>query len=182
MNFPNKLTTLRMILIVVLLGIYFLPLKILETTLYISIKDWSILIIFIVASLTDFFDGYYARKYHLITTYGKFMDPLADKLLVNITLLLLILDARVHPLVFILMFIRDIAVDGLRMLSSSKGVVIAAGQLGKAKTALQMVAIISIYLKIPIISTVLIYLALIMSLLSGMLYLYNGRKIILESI
>ena len=104
------------------------------------------LIIFAVASITDFLDGYIARKNNLITSFGKFIDPIADKLLVNTSFILLAFNTQVPMVAVLIMIWRDTIVDAIRMMASTKGKVMAAGMLGKAKTVTQMVAIIFAFL------------------------------------
>lgn len=108
----------------------------------VSMTALLVLILFAIASFTDYLDGHIARKHNLITSFGKFIDPIADKLLVNTMFILFAVDGVV-PAVFVLIMIwRDMIVDGLRMNASAKGKVVAAGMMGKAKTVLQMFAII----------------------------------------
>lgn len=181
MNFPNKLTSLRMVLIPVLVA-FFLTDNHQPFLFDFSLHEIIFLGIFIFASLTDFFDGWYARKYGMVTTYGKFMDPIADKLLVNISLILLTVSQLIHPLFFIIMFSRDMIVDGVRMLAASKGVIVAANMVGKFKTVLQLLAIIAVCLHLYTIGFWIFILGTIVSVWSGSLYVYEARKLIFESI
>lgn len=192
MNLPNKLTTIRIILIPIILILFFNPVFTQPVTLLgksFTLNELIIVALFIIGSITDFLDGYLARKNKLITTFGKFMDPIADKLLVNIMFFLLVVSGKIHPLFFVLMFFRDVIVDGIRMLAASSGTVIAAGNLGKAKTVLQMFSIILISLKnigfdqlnIPM-GQILLVLATIVSVVSGLQYLWGAKDLILESI
>ncbi len=139
MNLPNKLTILRMCLVP-----FFIFFALMES---IS-NNWLIAgIIFIVAAITDYLDGAIARKYNIVTDFGKFMDPLADKVMVVSALIVLIPTQIVHPVVVIIIIAREFAVNGIRMLaSSSDGNVIAANWWGKVKTVLQIVAIILAFL------------------------------------
>lgn len=192
MNLPNKLTTMRMILIPIILILYFIPLfnqnvSFMNQTF--SVNELVILFFFLVASITDLLDGHIARKHQLITTFGKFMDPIADKLLVNSMFFLFVVGDRIHPILFLLMFFRDIIVDGIRMLAASKGTVIAAGNLGKLKTVLQMFSIIFLSLKnIPFeqlnipMAQILVIAASVVSVISGLQYLWGAKDLILESI
>lgn len=192
MNLPNKLTTVRIILIPIILFLFFIPLFPQTLTLMnqsFTLNEIVILILFIVASITDFLDGNIARKHNLITTFGKFMDPIADKLLVNTMFFLFTINQSIHPIFFLLMFFRDIIVDGIRMLAASKGTVIAAGNLGKLKTVLQMFAIIVLALKnIPFeqfnipMAQILVVAATIISVISGLQYVWGAKELILESI
>lgn len=192
MNLPNKLTTLRIILIPIILLLFFNPIFHSTITIFgvqFSVNELVILLLFCVASITDLLDGQIARKHNLITTFGKFMDPIADKLLVNTMFYLFTVSNQIHPIFFILMFFRDIIVDGIRMLAASKGTVIAAGNLGKLKTVLQMFAIIMIALKnigfsqlnIPM-DMILVIAATIISVISGIQYVWGAKDLILESI
>ena len=202
MTLPNKLTLFRIILVPVMVLIAFIPslqnIKIFNETL--SLANFINLIIFIVASSTDFLDGYLARKHNLVTTFGKFADPLADKLLVISAMIILSLQIGVnHPdvawyipgWVIIIILCREFIVSGIRLVAVEHGKVIPAGWTGKIKTATTMFALIFLFLyeiKIceialfGIIGAVLMYLALIFTIISGVEYFWKNRKIILESI
>lgn len=185
MNIANKLTLLRVVLVFVFMGVIWLPLS-LEP----SVMLWAALGIFIVASITDFLDGYLARKLHLVTNLGKFMDPLADKMLVTAAMLAAIdlgikniLPAGILPtwiVVFILL--REFMVSGVRLIAAGHNHVIAASYLGKLKTVVQMAMIIVYLLPInwsllPILAIGLAYLALILTLVSGFEYLWKNREV-----
>ncbi|HBJ79059.1 MULTISPECIES: CDP-diacylglycerol--glycerol-3-phosphate 3-phosphatidyltransferase [Fusobacterium] len=136
MNLPNKLTFIRLVLAVPF--IYFLQESNAEGFVYRMIA----FALFVVASLTDFFDGYLARKYNLVTDFGKFMDPLADKILV-ISALVLFVELRYIPAwMSIIVIAREFLISGIRMLAAAKGEVIPAGKLGKYKTTSQMIVIL----------------------------------------
>lgn len=136
MNLPNKLTFIRLVLAVSF--IYFLQESNAEGFVYRMIA----FALFVVASLTDFFDGYLARKYNLVTDFGKFMDPLADKILV-ISALVLFVELRYIPAwMSIIVIAREFLISGIRMLAAAKGEVIPAGKLGKYKTTSQMIVIL----------------------------------------
>ena len=145
--------------------------------------------IYIIAAITDAIDGHYARKHHMITTFGKFADPIADKLLTT-TMFLLFLSRGIIPVIpVILMIARDTVVDGARMIASSNGKVVAAGMMGKLKTVLQMVTVALILLNnLPFeilhlpISLVLLWLAAFVSVLSGIQYLNQLKEDIFETI
>ena len=140
MNLPNKLTMLRVLLVPVFmvfagLGTYgaadFVP-------LYYLLAG----VLFAAASLTDFLDGYLARKYHMVTDFGKFMDPLADKMLTTAAFLYMMRDGVCHPVVLAIVLFREFAVAGVRMNAAAQGTVIAANLWGKVKTVLQMLTIL----------------------------------------
>ena len=190
MNLPNKITTLRMILVVVLIALLLIPFK--DSAVFSGQElTWRYLvafIIFLVASVSDYFDGHIARKYNLVTTYGKFMDPIADKLLVNSSFIILAIQGpvRVPAIVVVIMIARDIIVDALRMISVQKGIVIAASKLGKLKTVSQMIALSLVFLAdLPFaligsngwVAISLCYLAALISLVSGLDYLIKGRLV-----
>ncbi|WP_069997719.1 CDP-diacylglycerol--glycerol-3-phosphate 3-phosphatidyltransferase [Cellulosilyticum sp. I15G10I2] len=183
MNIANKLTLLRVILVFVFMGVIWMPMVSFETSL------WLALCIFIVASLTDFLDGYLARKLNLVTNLGKFMDPLADKMLVTAAMIAIVdkgylLPAGILPawiVVFILL--REFIVSGIRLVAAAENKIIAANYLGKVKTVIQMLMII-IYL-IPIefpfikgLAITLAYLALLLTLISGLEYMWQNKHII----
>lgn len=193
MNLPNKITTFRMVLVVALVTILLLPF---ESGMVFdgSPLTWKYLIafiIFIVASISDYFDGHLARKNNQVTTYGKFMDPIADKLLINSSFIILAIQGPVciPAIVVIIMVARDIFVDALRMISVQKGIVISASILGKVKTVSQMIALSFVFLADgPFIllgtkgwiGIILCYVAALISLLSGVDYLIKGRKVFEE--
>ena len=135
MNLPNKLTILRVILVVPFV-VFMLAGK------CEGASRWIALAIFIIASLTDTLDGYIARKYHLITDFGKFMDPLADKLLVCSALICLVSLGRLYTWVCIIIIAREFIISGFRLVASDNGIVIAASWWGKIKTVSQMIMII----------------------------------------
>ena len=138
MNLANKLTLLRVILIPFFIVCFYIPNLVVNT---ISVNNYLIpyanllgLVIFLLAAITDFIDGYIARKYNMITDFGKFMDPLADKLLVTAALLILLENGLIAGWVVFIILAREFIVTGFRTIAASKGVVIAAGWLGKIKT------------------------------------------------
>ncbi|UOD34336.1 CDP-diacylglycerol--glycerol-3-phosphate 3-phosphatidyltransferase [Deferribacteraceae bacterium V6Fe1] len=167
-NLPNQLTMLRVILIPAFL-----------IFLYFDRPMTNIIaaVIFTVASLTDFIDGYLARKYNIVTDIGKILDPVADKILVASSLIALMELGRVEGVVVILLLSRDFAVGALRDLSASKGKIIAAGFSGKLKTVFQMIAVGFLIYKnnligidIFFIGKILIYLSVVLSIYSGVEY------------
>ncbi|MBS3991929.1 MAG: CDP-diacylglycerol--glycerol-3-phosphate 3-phosphatidyltransferase [Erysipelothrix sp.] len=196
MNLPNKLSLFRMGLIPLIVLIKVFPyaqfnyvVPVFDFGGYsLSLLNIVILVLFVIASLTDYVDGYIARKYNLITTFGKFIDPIADKLLVTTMFILFAVDGIVPIVVVLIMLWRDILVDGLRMIASSEGIVMSAGYLGKLKTVLQMLAIIVILLNnLPFemiafpMANFLLWFALVASVLSGISYFIQGKAVLLNS-
>lgn len=188
MTLPNKLTMFRILLIPVMVGICYVPwLKENNAFLEVSWQYIIVAIIFVVASSTDFLDGYIARKYNLVTTFGKLADPLADKILVFSAMTILMLDGLIPMWIFVIILIREFMVSGIRMVVIERGTVIAAAKLGKWKTFTTMIAIIVLFFSgihqaVEITGTVLIYIACILTILSGVEYFWKNRKDILESI
>ncbi len=174
MNLPNKLTILRVFLIPVFIIFMKVPV------------DWgriAALIVFIVASLTDTADGYIARKYDLITDFGKFMDPLADKLLVCSALILLIDTGQLASWIVIVIISREFIISGFRLIAVDNGIVIAASMWGKVKTVFQMVMIIVLLWNLQfywfrILGQMLIYASLVLTVVSLIDYLVKNRKVL----
>lgn len=174
MNLPNRITLLRVIMVPVLAVLMLL------CPLYPYLK-WAALAVFILASVTDAIDGKLARKMGLVTNFGKFMDPLADKLLVCTALILLEYLSLVHPIVVIVIVAREFIISGFRLIAAEKGVVLAASNIAKAKTAVQMVMICVLiadlgFLKIP--SYVLMGLAVILTVWSLVDYIVKNRSLL----
>jgi CDP-diacylglycerol--glycerol-3-phosphate 3-phosphatidyltransferase len=197
MNLPNKITISRLIIAVIMIFFTVFPWANVDASSILTtlgntgftILDLILAILFVVGSATDAIDGKIARKYNLITDFGKFFDPLADKFLVNSALIFLACYGRIPALIIILMIGRDLAVDGIRFMAASKGEVIAANIFGKLKTVFQMVTIPFVMLNgFPfnylfkehtyIFLDVLLSITCAMSLISGFIYLYRGRKYI----
>lgn len=190
MNTANKLTIFRVVLIPLIVLVYIFPYNQFGITIgyftidsvILSYKNVAILVLFLIASFTDFLDGYLARSRDMITTFGKFLDPIADKLLVNTLFILFAREGLVPVVAVLIMIWRDTVVDAIRMLLAQQGMVMAAGYLGKAKTVLQMVAIVLVLLNnlpfelqgIPVASIV-VWFATLMSLLSGISYVLQSR-------
>ena len=142
---------------------------------------WICLAIFVAASVTDWFDGHLARKYNLITNFGKFMDPLADKLLVCSALIALSDLNRIPAWIVIVIIARDFIISGFRLIAAEKGIVIAAGWWGKIKTTVQMIMVGFLIADLKvfyIFDQVLIYLALALTLISLGDYLYHNREVL----
>lgn len=197
MNLPNKLTVLRMIIVPIIVILYLLPYTSLDVNYFVihifgSSIDFihlTVAILFILASITDFIDGKIARSKNLVTTFGKFMDPIADKLLVNSLLILLAFDGSIPVLCTLLMIARDLIVDAIRLLAAQNQNVLAASQLGKAKTMTQMLGIGCVLLcNFPFawtglsVDVWLIVLATVISVISGADYFMKNRHLIFESI
>ena len=144
-----------------------------------SIERVIIFALFIVGALTDYFDGVIARKRNLITTFGKFLDPIADKLLVNTLFIILAWQQEVSVLIPIIFIVRDTVVDAIRLIAIDKRVVIAASSLGKLKTVSQMIALAFVLLYLPLAQYV-VYLAAITSLVSGLDYFNKSKDMVLE--
>ena len=140
--------------------------------------------LFVLAALTDFLDGYIARRYQLVTTMGKFLDPIADKLVVNTAMILMIPIGRIPAWSVAIIIIRDFTVDGMRSVASSEGIILQASRLGKQKTVCQIFAVTALMIHYPflgldahVVGTVILYVALILTLYSGLDYLmkfYRG--------
>lgn len=196
MNLPNRLTVMRIILIPVIILISIFPYSQvgIEVPVFqfgfvsLSLINILVLILFCAASFTDFLDGYLARKHNLVTTFGKFADPIADKLLVT-TMFILFAAQGIIPVVPVLIMVaRDTIVDGIRMIASTNGIVMAAGYLGKLKTVVQMLAVITILMnnlpfelyRLPV-SDFMLWFAAFTSLASGISYFNQMKEYIFES-
>ena len=171
MNTPNKLTILRMILVPFFLVSFYIEIKNSDNSLIIST------IIFAVASITDFFDGYLARKYNLVTDFGKFMDPLADKILVAAAMICLVGASRMPAWMAVLIISREYAISILRAIAAASGKVIAASSGGKIKTVTQIADIIMLLLNIPFAMYVMI-IAVVATFYSGVEYIYKNRHLL----
>ena len=176
MNLPNKLTIFRVILIP-----FFLVLLLFDITAY---DKWIALAIFIVASLTDFLDGYIARKYNLVTNFGKFMDPLADKLLVCSAMICLVELARIPAWVVIVIIAREFIISGFRLVASDNGVVIAASYWGKFKTTFQIVMICLMIADLEpliLITQIVMWVALALRVISLVDYLIKNKSVMQDN-
>jgi len=189
MNLPNKLTMFRIVIIPVMIIIYLLK-PILNGNIF-----WILGLLFIIASLTDYFDGKIARQRDLVTTFGKFIDPLADKLLVMAALLILSDNQFSHPFMWmpfwvpIIILAREFIVTSIRLVAVGGGKIIAASKLGKYKTAITMVTIIFYFFLMPLniswitaIGIGLTILSILLTLVSGIDYFWKNKAIIMESI
>ena len=177
MNLPNKLTTLRVIMIPFF--VFFLLWQNGENRTFRMIA----LALFIIASLTDLLDGKIARKYNLVTNFGKFMDPLADKLLVCSALICLIELNALPAWMVIVIISREFIISGFRLIASDNGVVIAASYWGKFKTTFQMVSVVLLILDIPalaFVTTICVWIALLLTIVSLVDCIYKNHKILTE--
>lgn len=176
MNLPNKLTTMRVILIPFFVFFMLAP-------YFEGYGNYIAVAIFIVASLTDMLDGKIARKYNLVTNFGKFMDPLADKLLVCSALICLIELNALPAWMVIIIISREFIISGFRLIASDNGVVIAASYWGKFKTTFQMVSVVLLILDIPalaFVTTICVWIALVLTIVSLVDYIYKNHKILTE--
>lgn len=178
MNLPNKLTIFRVILIP-----FFVVFLLLDPSnqTYRYIAD----AIFIIASLTDMLDGKIARKYNLVTNFGKFMDPLADKLLVSAAMICLIATGQLAAWIVIVIISREFIISGFRLIASDNGIVIAASYWGKFKTVFQMLMIIVLIANIQmpfftVLGTILIYVALVLTIVSLIDYIVKNKAVLKE--
>lgn len=176
MNLANKLTTFRVLCIPI-----FVVFMLIESIPY---NYYLAAIVFIIASITDLFDGKIARKYHLVTNFGKFMDPLADKMLVSAALICLT-PKMIPSLVVIIIISRELFISGFRMLAADQGIVLAAGWWGKFKTAFSMVMIIVLIVNTPlnnsvlyIIGQVLIWISLALTIISMIEYVSKNFNVL----
>ena len=167
MNLPNKLTLLRIVLILPFLLVLYLDAP---------FASYIALAIFIVASLTDMLDGQIARKRNLVTDFGKFADPLADKMLVTAAMLWFVDIGQMPGWALLIVIVREFAVSGLRMVASDKGRVIAAGWSGKVKTASTRVCIVLMFLPIPaVLNTVCVVVIVVTTIYSGVEYFMKNK-------
>ena len=182
MNLPNKLTVLRMIMV-----------PIFVVVMMISNEMWADLVgvaLFAAASITDMLDGKIARRYNLVTDFGKFMDPIADKLLVMSAMVILVAQNRMPAWICVVMLAREFIISGFRLVAAGKGTVIAAGMTGKIKTVTQMVAIVMLFLFSSatgggsgffyFMSNVVLYASAILSIISCVEYVWNNRAVIAD--
>ena len=173
MNLPNKLTLFRVILIP-----FFVVFMLVNITG--NADKWIALIIFIIASLTDLLDGKIARKYNLITDFGKFMDPLADKLLVCSALICLVSLNKIPAWIVIIIIAREFIISGFRLIAADNGRVIAASYWGKFKTTFQMIMVILMIADISqlfILTQIIMYVALILTVVSLVDYLVKNKDV-----
>lgn len=183
-NLPNRLTFFRLVMIpVVVLALYFTQSPPEFITPYVQYLGHVACWVFAAASITDFFDGYIARKRNIVTVFGSFLDPIADKFLVVSSLLMLMALNRVHPIIVIILVLREMYMTSLRLLALTEGVNVPVSSMGKWKTGTQMVAIpmLMIYeeflwLDMKLIGNILMYFSGLLSLWSAILYSLSMMK------
>lgn len=196
MNLPNKLTLFRIVLIPVIILVYLFPYSSFGIepavftvgTVSISVINLVALLIYVVAAVTDALDGHIARSRNMITTFGKFADPIADKLLTTTMFLLFLSRGMIPFLPVFIMIARDTVVDGCRMLAASNGKVVAAQLMGKLKTVFQMVTVALVLLNnLPFellhlpVAEIMLWLSALVSLVSGIQYFTQLKDDIFES-
>ncbi len=198
MNLPNKLTIFRIVLAFIIIFILIcgeyissifgitIPKLFINELIVVDTKYFIAGGLFIIASITDFLDGYIARKYNMITDFGKFIDAIADKILVNSVLIILASQGFIHPIIPVVLIVRDSIVNSIKMMAAKKGKVVAAINSGKIKTTFLMVGIIlTLFYNLPFelvgisVSKVLLFIATILSVVSGIQY-YSMNKYLLK--
>lgn len=189
MNLPNKITLFRVLMIPVVMVIgelYFLQEKFVFGTNFLTVGNFILLILFIICAFSDFLDGYIARKNNIVTNFGKFADPLADKILV-LALFVILLEQNnaLKGWMVTLIFAREFIVTGFRVIAASKSINIAAGWLGKIKTNLQFFSVIILLLFgfmnndiIQIIIQVMLYATILMTIISGTEYIIKNKTVL----
>ena len=174
MNLPNTLTSIRMFLII--------PFVMIMQIAPDGNGRFAALAIFIIASITDFLDGYIARKNHLVTNFGKFMDPLADKLLVCSAMICMIEVDKLPAWVVIIIIGREFIISGFRLIAAENGIVIAANYWGKFKTVSQMIMIILLMLDFggvfAVLTQIFIWLSVALTIISLLTYIMQNRKVL----
>lgn len=199
MNLPNKLTMLRIYMTILIVIILLFPFYLVNIEFpmwtwkfreIMEIDSRYVIsgVLFILASITDFLDGYIARKRNIVTDFGKFADAIADKVLVNSVLIILAVKGVISPIIPVAIIFRDIVVDAVRMMASNKGVVIAAGKAGKIKTAFMMIGLsLTFFYNLPFeiwnidIANIFLSIATVLAIYSGVEYYYLNRKLIITT-
>jgi len=197
LNLPNKITIARIALAIIMIIMLLIPwydlgIKFPEYIVngeIVSLKYIISGIIFLIASLTDFIDGYLARSRNMVTDFGKVADAIADKILVNGLLIILAYDRMIPILIPVVIITRDIIVDSLKMISGNKGKVVAASWLGKAKTMCMMIGLtLTLFYNIPFsfinlpIDNILLLIATLLSVISGCQYYYNTKDFLFPKV
>lgn len=191
MNLPNKITISRIFLIPLFMIFLLAPIDLGSFDIYnyeLPIAHFIGALLFIVAASTDWLDGYYARKYNLVTNFGKFLDPLADKLLMTAALIALVELLLLPAWIAILILSREFAVTGIRLVAAADGQVIAASKLGKWKTVFQIIAVSALMLhNLPFeligfpFATITVWIATILTIISGWDYFVKNKHVVLKS-
>ncbi len=197
MNLPNKLTIVRIVMafIIILILIFpfdaagiALPKLFVSEALVVDVKYLIAGVLFILASITDFLDGRIARKYNLVTDFGKVMDAIADKVLVNSVLIILSASGFIHPIIPVIVITRDSVVNSIKMVAGNHGRVVAAIKSGKIKTVCLMCGIaLTLFYNLPFelwnikVSDVLLIVAAILSLISGVQYYYMNKDLLFQN-
>lgn len=196
MNLANKITMSRIIMSVVIIVLLLFPFELVGVdmpsyvfngNIYIELKYIIAGFVFIIASLTDFFDGYVARKYNMVTDFGKMVDAISDKLLTNTVLVILACDGMISPIITVVIIARDIIVDSIKMIIGNKGKAVAAIRVAKYKTASLMFGLVlTFFYNIPFelinlrISDFLLVLAAVLSVISGVKYYMMAKDYLIE--
>lgn len=190
-NIPNKITISRIILIPLFMFFLLAPLGFGDILIAGYVLPWAHFLgalLFILAASTDWLDGYYARKYNLVTNLGKFLDPLADKLLMTAALIALVELALLPAWIAVIIISREFAVTGIRLVAAADGQVIAASNLGKWKTVFQIIAVSALMLhNIPFeligfpFASITVWIATILTIISGWDYFVKNKHIVLKS-
>ena len=196
MNLPNKLTISRIIMSVVIIILLLFPFQMagiefpqlfIDEKLVVDSKYIIAGILFILASLTDFLDGYIARRDNLVTDFGKLLDAIADKVLVNSVLIILASQGFIHPIIPVVIIVRDSIVNSIKMIAASRGKVVAAIKSGKVKTATLMVGIaLTLFYNLPFelinlrVADFLLFVAAILSIISGIQYYLLNKHLLFE--
>ena len=196
MNLPNKLTMARIFISIIIIAILLFPFDSMGITttkffinesLVVDIKYLIAGVLFIIGSLTDFLDGYIARKYNLITDFGKLIDAIADKMLVNSVLIILASTGTINAIIPVVVILRDTVVNSIKMLAASKGKVVAAIKSGKLKTACLMTGItLTLFYNLPFelwnlqVANILLLIATVLSIYSGVQYYILNKDLIFD--
>ena len=196
MNLPNKITILRIIMAIIIIIIMVLPFDMLgirlpkffvNEKLVVDIKYIISGVLFILASITDFIDGKLARSHNMVTDFGKLIDAIADKILVNSVLILLAASGDIHPIIPVIVIVRDSVVNSIKMIAASKGKVVAAIKSGKIKTACLMTGIaLTLFYNMPFefinlrVADFLLFVATVLSLYSGIQYYILNKDLLFE--
>lgn len=196
MNLPNKLTITRIIMAFMIIALLLFPFDAMGISLpklfvneaiVIDVKYLIAGVLFVLASFTDFLDGYIARKYNLITDFGKMIDAIADKVLVNSVLIILCASGFIHPIIAVVIIVRDSIVNAIKMVAGNKGKTVAAIKSGKWKTACLMVGIaLTLFYNLPFelwnyqVSDFLLIVAAVLSVISGVQYYVLNKDLIFD--